>query len=164
MPNLPIRGLGSVGVVTDVDPYNLPINAFTRAKNVRFSDGSVRRGPIMRGVSDISINPVFAYGITSLTGFDTVLVVDDVFDVREFSNGTFTTRKTTSGTASTIPAVTATTLADVQYLNRDDQTPSPAQDLRLTLLISPIGPQGCVLRLLDLLATSCWRWAPWKPT
>ena len=24
MPNLPIRGLGSVGVVTDVDPYNLP--------------------------------------------------------------------------------------------------------------------------------------------
>ena len=142
MPNLPIRGLGSVGVVTDVDPYNLPINAFTRAKNVRFSDGSVQRGPIMRGVSDISFNPVFAYGITSLTGFDTVLVVDDVFDVREFSNGTFTTRKTTSGTASTIPAVTATTLADVQYLNRDDQTPISRTGSQTNFIDLPNWPTG----------------------
>ena len=51
MPNLPIRGLGSVGVVTDVDPYSLPINAYTRAKNVRFDSGKVTRGPIFRGVS-----------------------------------------------------------------------------------------------------------------
>ena len=149
MPNLPIRGLGSVGVVTDVDPYNLPINAFTRAKNVRFNEGSVQRGPIMRGVADISFDPVFAYGITSLSGFDTVLVVDDVFDVREFSNGTFTTRKTTSGTASAIPSVTATTLADVQYLNRDDQTPisrTPSQTNFIDLPNWPTGMRTTALR------------------
>ena len=49
MPNLPIRGLGSIVVVTDVDPYNLPINAFTRAKNVRFTEGKVTRAPYFVG-------------------------------------------------------------------------------------------------------------------
>ena len=51
MTNLPIRGLGSVGVVTDVDPYNLPIGGFTRAKNVRFNEGKVTAGPVYRKVS-----------------------------------------------------------------------------------------------------------------
>ena len=51
MPNLPIRGLGSVGVVTDVDPYNLPINGFTRGKNVRFHEGKVTHGPVFRDVA-----------------------------------------------------------------------------------------------------------------
>ena len=51
MPNLPIRGLGSVGVVTDVDPYNLPINGFTRGKNVRFREGKVSHGPVFRDVA-----------------------------------------------------------------------------------------------------------------
>ena len=45
MTNLPIRGLGSVGVVTDIDPYSLPINAYTRAKNVRFNEAKVTRAP-----------------------------------------------------------------------------------------------------------------------
>ena len=46
MTNLPIRGLGSVGAITDIDPYSLPINAYTRAKNVRFNEGKVTRAPI----------------------------------------------------------------------------------------------------------------------
>ena len=149
MPNLPIRGLGSVGVVTDVDPYNLPINAFTRAKNVRFNEGSVQRGPVMRSVADISFDPVFAYGLISLSGFDTVLVVDDVFDVREFSNGTFSTRKTTGGSSSTALQVTATTLADVQYINRVDQTPisrTPSQTNFTSLPNWPSGLRTSTLR------------------
>ena len=54
MPNLPIRDLGSVGVITDVDPFNLPINAFTRAKNVRFDQGNIRRSPGFRDVSTLA--------------------------------------------------------------------------------------------------------------
>ena len=123
MPNLPIRGLGSVGVVTDVDPYNLPTNAYTRAKNIRFTDGNVTRGPIYRAVSDaITWNPKFSYGLAAQTGYDTVLVVDDTFDIHEFFNGTFTQRFNASTSASIDP-VTATTLADVQYVNRSDQVP-----------------------------------------
>ena len=45
MTNLPIRGLGSVGVITDIDPYSLPINAYTRAKNVRFNEAKVTEHP-----------------------------------------------------------------------------------------------------------------------
>lgn len=51
MTNLPIRGLGSVGVVTDIDPYSLPINAYTRAKNVRFNEAKVTRAPIYRSIT-----------------------------------------------------------------------------------------------------------------
>lgn len=123
MPNLPIRGLGSVGVVTDVDPYNLPTNAYTRAKNIRFTDGNVTRGPIYRAVSDaVPWNPVFSYGLAASSGYDTVLVVDDTFDIYEFFNGVFTQRFNSSSPA-TIDPVTATTLADVQYVNRADQVP-----------------------------------------
>ena len=83
MANLPIRGLGSVGVVTDVDPYNLPLSGFTRAKNVRFNEGKVTAGPIYRKVSDaVSWTPMFSYGLTSPSGYDTVLVVDDTLTIR----------------------------------------------------------------------------------
>ena len=123
MANLPIRGLGAVGVVTDVDPYNLPIGGFTRAKNVRFNEGKVTAGPIYRKVSDaVTWTPVFSYGLTSLAGYDTVLVVDDTLTIREFSNGAFATVSTAT-TSSPSAKVTATTLADVQYINRPDTAP-----------------------------------------
>lgn len=53
MANLPIRDLGSVGVITDVDPFSLPLNAFTRAKNVRFDTSSIRRSPGFRDVATL---------------------------------------------------------------------------------------------------------------
>lgn len=123
MPNLPIRGLGSVGVVTDVDPFNLPINGYTRAKNVRFHEGKVTHGPIYRNItSDIVSNTVFACGVSNIGGYDTVLLVDDTFTVREYGNGTTTQRLAGSGDASTL-TITHTVLADVQYLNRSDRAP-----------------------------------------
>ena len=36
---LPVRDLGGVGVITDINSYNLPINAFTAGINVRFDEG-----------------------------------------------------------------------------------------------------------------------------
>jgi hypothetical protein len=124
VPNLPVRGLGSVGVVTDVDPYNLPINGFTRGKNVRFHEGKVTHGPVFRDVSPTSTisNPIFAYGIQSATGYDTVLLIDDTFQIKELSNGVFTTRHAAT-TQSPLHEVTATTLANVIYVNRSDQIP-----------------------------------------
>lgn len=123
MANLPIRGLGSVGVVTDVDPYNLPIGGFTRAKNVRFNEGKVTAGPIYRKVSDpVAWTPMFSYGLTSSSGYDTVLVVDDFLNIHEFANGNFTTVHTGS-VSSPSTEITATTLADVVYINRSDTQP-----------------------------------------
>ena len=125
MPNLPIRGLGSVGVVTDVDPYNLPINGFTRGKNVRFHEGKVSHGPVFRDVAPnypISGNPMFVHGIQSATGYDTVLVVKDTFQINEFSNGAYSTRLSVND-PSTLTEITATTLANVTYVNRSDRIP-----------------------------------------
>lgn len=124
MTNLPIRGLGSVGVVTDVDPYSLPVNAYTRAKNVRFNEGKVSRGPIFRTVSgNLSFTPKFSFGLSALSGFDTVLLVDDFFNIHELSNGSTTQRRLNLSGSSSIEPVTATILADVQYVNRADTYP-----------------------------------------
>ena len=42
MPNFPIRDLGQIGVVSDVSPYNLPVNGFSSGFNVRFDEGKVK--------------------------------------------------------------------------------------------------------------------------
>lgn len=48
MANLPVRNLGGVGVVTDVNPYDLPNNAFSDARNVIFDNGRVSRSPVFK--------------------------------------------------------------------------------------------------------------------
>ena len=58
-----------------------------------------------------------------LTGFDTVLVVDDTFDIFEMSNGVLSQKFNSSLSASSITPVTATILADVQYINRANTVP-----------------------------------------
>lgn len=124
MANLPVRGLGATGVITDVGSYNLPITAFTRAKNVRFNNGNVSAGPVFRSVSDnISYTPQFCYALASATTYDTILVVDNTFDLYEFTNGTGAQRFNSSLSADSTAVVSATTLADVVYCNRSDTVP-----------------------------------------
>ncbi len=41
MSILPVRDLGSTGVVTDKSAYNIPLNGFSRGFNVRFDEGKV---------------------------------------------------------------------------------------------------------------------------
>lgn len=123
MPNLPIRNLGSVGVITDVDSFNLPLNAYTRAKNVRFDQGNVRRSPGFRSIVNVTgFTPIFTNGLYNATGYDTVIIVSDTFDVYEFTNGTISLDHATSSSTSAAQ-VTATSLANVQYLNRADVVP-----------------------------------------
>jgi len=126
MPNLPIRGLGVTGVVTDVEPFNLPINAFDRALNVRFADGAISRSPVFRTLlSSVSFVPVLAHGIFSSTGYDSVLLVSDQFKLHEYANGALTDRSGAIGalSASAEAPVTATVLSDVTYVNREDRVP-----------------------------------------
>ena len=143
MPNLPIRDLGSVGVITDVDPFNLPMNAFTRAKNVRFDQGNVRRSPGFREITTLTggFTPVFTYGLYNATGYDTVVIVSSDFNVLEYVNGNQTLNYT-SGAATSPAQVTATSLANVQYLNREDRAPiyrTPSQSNFSTLINWPAG-------------------------
>ena len=123
MPTLPIRNLGSVGVVTDVDPFNLPFNAFTRAKNVRFVDGNIQRAPAFRNLATLGFQPSFIYGLNSPGSYDTVIVSKDDLTLYEYANGSLTTVFTPVSPSSSLVPLTGTTLANVQYVNREDHVP-----------------------------------------
>lgn len=123
MSNLPIRNIGSVGVVTDTDPFNLPFNAFTRGKNVRFSEGNVERAPIFREVKQLSFDPVFCMGLTAPGSYSTILMVSDDLNIYEYANGTYTQVYTNPLPSSSIQPITGTTLANVEYINRPDNAP-----------------------------------------
>ena len=130
MPNLPIRGLGAVGVVTDADPYNLPIEGYTRAKNVRFTEGKVTHGPIYRDILTVDTNnstdPVFVRGLFNVAGYDTVIYVDNLFNVRELTNladASVYDSSDTVGQDESALKITSTTLANVEYINRSDRAP-----------------------------------------
>lgn len=45
---LPIRNLGAVGVVSDTSPYDLPLNAFSKAVNVVFDEQRAQRAPVFK--------------------------------------------------------------------------------------------------------------------
>ena len=84
MAIIPIRDLGSVGVITDTSPYNIPLNGFSKAFNVRFDEGRVRRAPVFRKIKDsLGFTPRFAFGVVPATGFDTVVIVSDAYVIKE---------------------------------------------------------------------------------
>ena len=124
MAIIPIRNLGDAGVVTDVSPYNLPLSAYSKAVNVRFDEGKVRRSPIFRTVlPSLGYNPRFAFGIVPSTGFDTALVISNDYVIKEYSNGTLTDRSGSISASDDPRPFTGTTLADVTYINRPDRVP-----------------------------------------
>lgn len=47
---LPIRKLGAVGIIPDVDPHDLPPNAFSHGSNVRFAKNKLTRAPVLRSI------------------------------------------------------------------------------------------------------------------
>ena len=62
MAILPVRDLGSVGVITDRASYNIPINGFSTGINVRFDEGKVRRAPcVPRGERQPRFYPTRLY-------------------------------------------------------------------------------------------------------
>ena len=88
MSVLPVRNLGNVGVITDVYPFNLPFNAFTRAKNVSFDGANIKRSPVFRTALDLSsISPTFVFGRYSNTGYDSILVGTSNYSIFEFTSG-----------------------------------------------------------------------------
>ena len=124
MPTLPIRNLGSTGVLTDPNPYNIPITGFTAANNIRFDEGKVRRAPVFRTVKDsLGFDPRAAFGIVPDTGFDTVLLVADDYEIQEYANNTLTDRSGSISASSDPRPFTISTLADVVYINRPDRVP-----------------------------------------
>lgn len=126
MPLIKLRELGKYGVNADIDPYDLPPQAFSRAVNARFVDGRAQRGPVMRTVSALAgSSPRFLAANTPVLGTNDLYVA--------YKNGTVYKWTASGETAASISAYTpnvvdtssfcATHLARVLYLNRDDRVP-----------------------------------------
>ena len=121
---LPIRNLGGTGVLSDPNPYNLPLTGFTAGNNVRFDEGKVRRAPVFRTVKDtLTFDPRAAFGVVPSSGFDTVLMVSDDYAIKEYANGSVTDRSGSISGSSDPRPFTINSLADVVYINRPDRVP-----------------------------------------
>jgi hypothetical protein len=125
MAILPIRDLGSTGVIVDKAGHNIPLNGFTTAINIRFDEGKVSRSPIFRTVKDtLGFSPRTAFGVVPSNGFDTVIMASDAWDIYEYASGTVSNVSgSITGTTDPRP-YTATGLADVVYVNRPDRVPT----------------------------------------
>ena len=121
---LPIRNLGQTGVITDLNAYNVPITGFTTGINVRFDEGKVQRSPVFRSVKDsLGFDPRGAFGVVPASGFDSVIVVSDTYEIYEYASGSFTNRSGSITGATDPRPFTLSSLGDVTYINRPDRVP-----------------------------------------
>ena len=125
MPILPVRDLAKFGVVTDVDPYDLPIGAWSMAINVSFDDGRISRGPIFRdGGALPDADPRYVTTFETTTGFDTVLVGN--LDGRVYArvSGSYSDYSIAGYVPSSAEDTwTSTILGGCVYVNRPDRVP-----------------------------------------
>jgi hypothetical protein len=125
MPIVPIRGLGKYGVITDVDPYDLPPEAWSFAVNVRFSEGRVDRAPVFRKAAELAdSDPRFVSSTTPSSGFDAVLICYLNGRVSQWVSGVETDLSIDDyvETEAETP-FSVVSLSNVLYVNRSDRAP-----------------------------------------
>ena len=124
MAILPVRDLGSAGVITDTAPYNIPINAFSTGVNVRFDEGKVRARLSSEKLKTASASPHVTLS-ASFRQRATTLWSWSPMTMRSTSTPAGWCRTGVSSiTGSSDPRpFTTTQLADVTYINRPDRVP-----------------------------------------
>lgn len=122
-----VRNLAKYGIVSDVDPYDLPPEAFSAGVNVRFRNGSVSRAPVFRDVASLTTDtsgPRFATANNPTTGQDLLFVGYLDGHVYLTTPSTQTDYSIPSYVSSSQDAIwSAARLADVFYVNRADRAP-----------------------------------------
>jgi hypothetical protein len=120
-----LRNLSKYGVITDLDPYDLPIEAFSLAVNCRFRNGRIVSAPVFRSVENLGqLDPRFLASATPTSGLDLLMIGYKSGRVYRYSSGTETNYSIASY-ADTPSEGTWTTChnADVFYINREDRVP-----------------------------------------
>lgn len=132
MPIVPIRDLGSIGVVTDTDPFDLHAPAFTMAVNARFEDKRITRGPVFGTAGTLATNtaPRYAISYKQLAGNTQFLLANLDGTINSWAAGSAGGASTETGVslAGYTPSTytepyTATINNDVVYINRPDRVP-----------------------------------------
>lgn len=124
MSIVPIRDLGKFGVLTDVDPYNLPASAWSMGINVRFRNNAVSRAPVFRNVKGLDIaDPRYVFGANPSSGLDFVFIGYANGQVSRYDNGFEYDYSAAAPGAAVEALYTHTNLASVVYVNRPDRAP-----------------------------------------
>lgn len=131
MSIIPLRNLGSLGVITDVDPFDLPPNAWTMGVNVRFDNKRISRGPVFRMAGALTnLSPRFVASFVQSTGSVKFHIANLDGTIVEWASGgpgqpSVETSVTAAGWTPTpfSEPYTATLLDDIVYLNRPDREP-----------------------------------------
>lgn len=122
---IPIRNLGSLGIITDVHPYDLPPQGISAGNNVRFQDGKIGRTPAFRSLaSTTALVPRHLFTYQAPGERDRPTIVNDDGTIYEYINEVQTNVSPVgfSGTSSSVP-FTDTFLHGIAYLNRADLHP-----------------------------------------
>ena len=126
MPTIPIRQLGKIGVITDVNAVDLPPEAVTSARNVRFSNGNITNAHVWREAiaSPTGGTPAFIFAAERTNQPDILGYVTTDGKVYHVLNGVADDVSIAAYAPSTSTAVrTFTTLQGVYYVNQEDRVP-----------------------------------------
>lgn len=118
MPTVPIRGVGEVGILPDLNPQDAPLTAWTDARNVRFAESALSRYSVFKTVNNsyaYSKVPVGVFnGDANLDGY-LVTVFND--GTMEQLNNTVVTNVSPVGVSGGPEQITHCTLGGVTYVN-----------------------------------------------
>lgn len=126
MTVVPIRSLGKIGVITDVNAFDLPPEALSSARNVRFSKGNISNAHVWREAiaSPTGGSPVFTFTAERTNQPDYLGYVTTDGKVYHVLNGTADEVSISGYSPSTSTAVRSfTTLQGVYYSNQEDRVP-----------------------------------------
>jgi hypothetical protein len=120
-----LRQAAKYGIISDVDPFDLPPEALSAGKNVRFRNGRITRGPVFRSARVLgTTSPRYVFASNPTNGTDDLYIGYDNGRVFHTTSGLETDVSITAYTNVTSEGVwTDASLADVLYVNREDRVP-----------------------------------------
>ncbi|MDQ2066749.1 hypothetical protein Q9295_10200 [Xinfangfangia sp. CPCC 101601] len=130
MPVFPIRGVGEIGVITDQSPQDLPIHAWTDARNIRFSNKTVSRYSVFKKVSSANTYAKTPVGVlkggANHEGYLVTVFTDGT--ISQITNGASMDVTPVGASGVTDVQMTTTTLGGLTYINRVADVPYYRKD------------------------------------
>lgn len=128
MPQVKVRNVDQVGIISDILPQDVPPNGFDSGVNVRFADGKVTRANVFRTYSTFTTsykNIVHLANLQLASQGDNLYSIHADMKIYQVDGPTKINVSPTLAPTSEIYEipVTSTILGDVLYVNRQDQLP-----------------------------------------
>ena len=126
MTVIPIRSLGKIGVITDANAFDLPPEALSSARNVRFSNGNITNAHVWREAiaSPSGGTPVFLFqGQKTNAGDILGYVTKDGKAYHVLNGATTDVTPAAHSPVDSFASRTFTTLQGVYYVNQEDHVP-----------------------------------------